>query len=266
MPTDTLHIVKVSGKVIEQPELLKTFVKNFAALSGRKLLLYSGANLGQTVGAKLGVKNAKSYLGRPIVDQRVLDVMTMTYAGMVNTTLTALLQGRKIAAAGVTGLDMNLVTSVKQDLNGHDMGFTGAVKQVNTAAFARLLDGGTTPVLAPLSGDGNGGILFNETDAMAAEIAKALALRYDVTLIYCFERRGVLLNPGDNDSVVATLKRTQYKALREMNIISDWFVNKLENAYSAIDHGVKEVVITNAAQLASPAEGTHIRPSAARQS
>ena len=140
------------------------------------------------------------------------------------------------------------------------MGWTGDVRAVNTQAFSQLIESGVVPVLAPLTHDGRGNLLFNETDAMASEVAKALALRYDVKLIYCFSQNGVLLNPQDPDSVAAVLKRTQYKALKEMEIISDWFVNKVDNAFSAIDHGVKEAIITSAAYLGDDNYGTHIKP------
>ena len=152
---------------------------------------------------------------------------------------------------------MNLITSVK--LPNSNLGDTGQVRHVNTEGIARLLDNGIVPVLAPITHDGRGNLLFNETDAMAAEIARALALRYDITLIYCFEKKGVLLNSDDPDSVVANLRRTQYKTLRDMDIIKDWFVNKLDNAFQAIDHGVKEVIITCPSQMGKQDKGTHIK-------
>mgnify|MGYP002626458321 CR=1 FL=1 len=152
---------------------------------------------------------------------------------------------------------------------GTDIASEDNVNRNPTAAstdYARLefprLKGGdnnVVPVIAPITHDGNCNLLFNETDAMAAEAAKALALRYEVKLIYCFEKNGVLLNVDDNDSVIAVLKRSQYKNMREMDLIKDWFVNKLDNAFSAIDHGVKEVIITNAVNLANPNLGTHIK-------
>ena len=152
---------------------------------------------------------------------------------------------------------MNLITSVK--LPDGKLGDTGQVRHVNTEAIARLIDNGIVPVLAPITHDGRGNLLFNETDALAAEIARALALRFNITLIYCFEKKGVLLNPDDPDSVVANLRRTQYKNLRDMEIIKDWFDNKVENAFKAIDHGVKEVIITNPSQLGKADKGTHIK-------
>lgn len=253
--TEKLTIIKVSGRILENPDLLKTFVKNLSNVPGKKLIIHSAASLGKTVGDKLGT-TVREEGGRPVLDNNTLRLYSMVYAGLVNKQLVTLLQGRKYNAAGITGADMNLITSIKQ--TGKN-GATGVVKQVNTQALSMLLDAGVIPVIAPFSHDGKGQMLFNETDAMAAEVAKALALRYEVTLIYCFIRKGVLLNVQDPDSVVSVLKRTQYKALREMEIIKDWFANKVDNAFSAIDHGVKEVVITCADGLGDPTQGTHIR-------
>lgn len=254
-----LTVVKVSGKIVENPDALKTFVKRFAALGGARVLIYSGANLAEAVGERMGI-NTKKVNDRPVVDDSTLKLLTMVYGGFVNRQLVALLQGRKVNALGVTGADMNLVTSTRRPAQPIDMGWTGDVRAVNTQAFSQLIESGVVPVLAPLTHDGRGNLLFNETDAMASEVAKALALRYDVKLIYCFSQNGVLLNPQDPDSVAAVLKRTQYKALKEMEIISDWFVNKVDNAFSAIDHGVKEAIITSAAYLGDDNYGTHIKP------
>ena len=250
-------IVKVSGKIVEKADELRTFVKSFAAIKGKKMLIFSGNMMAQEIGNKLGIKT-KIINDRPVVDAGTLKLLTMVYGGLVSRLFVSLLQGNKVNALGVTGADMNLVTSSK--LPDGKLGDTGQVRHVNTAGIAQLLDAGIVPVLAPITHDGRGNLLFNETDALAAEIARALALRYDITLIYCFEKKGVLLNTDDPDSVLAELRRTRYKAMREMDIIKDWFVNKIDNAFSAIEHGVKEVIITCPSQLANPDKGTHIRP------
>ena len=250
-------IVKVSGKIVEKADELRTFVKSFAAIKGKKMLIFSGNMMAQEIGNKLGIKT-KLINDRPVVDAGTLKLLTMVYGGLVSRLFVSLLQGNKVNALGVTGADMNLVTSSK--LPDGKLGDTGQVRHVNTAGIAQLLDSGIVPVLAPITHDGRGNLLFNETDALAAEIARALALRYDITLIYCFEKKGVLLNTDDPDSVLAELRRTRYKAMREMDIIKDWFVNKIDNAFSAIEHGVKEVIITCPSQLADPDKGTHIRP------
>ena len=249
-------IVKVSGKIVEKADELRTFVKAFAGIKGKKMLIFSGNMMAQEIGNKLGIKT-KLIDERPVVDSGTLKLLTMVYGGLVSRLFVSLLQGNKVNALGVTGADMNLITSAK--LPDGKLGDTGQVRHVNTAGIAQLLDAGIVPVLAPITHDGRGNLLFNETDALAAEIARALALRYDITLIYCFEKNGVLLNPDDPDSVVAELRRTRYKALREMEIITDWFVNKIDNAFTAIDHGVKEVIITSPSHLSIPDKGTHIK-------
>ena len=251
-----LTIVKVSGKIVENPDLLKTFVKGFAAIRGKKLLIHSGAMMASQVADKIGV-TIKSDNDRPIVDEKTLQLLVMVYAGLVNNRLVALLQGRKVNAAGLTGADMSLIQSVRQ--KEPDLGATGIVRQVNATALSRLLDGGIVPVIAPFTHDGKGNILFNETDALAAEVATSLAMRYEITLIYCFERNGVLLDVNDPDSVVPALTRSRYKAFRDMELIEGWFANKVDNAFSAIDHGVKEVIITSAAGIANLNHGTHIQ-------
>jgi acetylglutamate kinase len=249
-------IVKVSGKIVEKADELRTFVKAFAGIKGKKMLIFSGNMMAQDIGNKLGIKT-KLIDDRPVVDAGTLKLLTMVYGGLVSRLFVSLLQGNKVNALGVTGADMNLITSAK--LTDGKLGDTGQVRHVNTEGIAQLLNIGIVPVLAPITHDGRGNLLFNETDALAAEVARALALRYDITVIYCFEKKGVLLNPHDPDSVVANLRRTQYKALRDMDIIKDWFVNKIDNAFQAIDHGVKEVVITNPSQLSDLSKGTHIK-------
>ena len=249
-------IVKVSGKIVEKADELRTFVKAFAGIKGKKMLIFSGNMMAQEIGNKLGIRT-KLIDDRPVVDSGTLKLLTMVYGGLVSRLFVSLLQGNKVNALGLTGADMNLITSAK--LPDGKLGDTGQVRHVNPAAIAQLLDAGIVPVLAPITHDGRGNLLFNETDAMAAEIARALALRYDITLIYCFEKNGVLLNPDDPDSVVAELRRTRYKALREMEIITDWFVNKIDNAFTAIDHGVKEVIITSPSHLNNSDKGTHIK-------
>ena len=254
---ENFTIVKVSGKIVEKADELRTFVKAFAGIKGKKMLIFSGNMMAQEIGNKLGIKT-KLINERPVVDAGTLKLLTMVYGGLVSRLFVSLLQGNKVNALGVTGADMNLVTSAK--LPDGKLGDTGQVRHVNTAGIAQLVDAGIVPVLAPITHDGRGNLLFNETDALAAEIARALALRYNITLIYCFEKKGVLLNIDDPDSVLAELRRTRYKAMREMDIIKDWFVNKIDNAYSAIDHGVKEVIITSPSQLGKADKGTHIKP------
>ena len=253
---DKLTVIKVSGKILENPDALKTFVVQLGKIDGKKIIIHSAAALGKTIAGKMGV-NINEANERPVMDENSLNVYTMVYGGLINKQLVCMMQGLKYNAVGLTGADLNLITSTQQSDNDNNL--TGKVKQVNSTVLSLLIDNGVIPVIAPFTHNGKGKLMFNETDAMAAETAKALAVRYDVTMIYCFTKNGVLLNVQDPDSVVPVLRRSQYKTMREMGIITDWFVNKVDNAFSAIDHGVNEVVITSASQLGIAKQGTHIK-------
>ena len=250
-----LTIVKVGSRVVEDKTALKRFITDFSTIKGLKMLVHGGA-LSTMIAGKMGI-SPKVVNGTEVVDSTMLDVLTMVNGGLVNRRFVSLLQWHKVNASGFTGADMNLVTCVRKDPKGKDLRAT--IKQVNVTQIARLLSDGITPVLASLAHDGRGNLLDVNTDDLACEIAKAMTLRYDVRLVFCFERKGVLMNERDPDSVIASLRRTQYKSLREMGIIGDGIVSKIENAFYATAHGVKEVIITDAAHVSNMQAGTHIR-------
>lgn len=252
---ERLTIVKVGSKVLEDKTALKRFITDFSCIGGSKMLVHGGA-LSRMVADKMGI-SLKVVDGNSVIDSRMLDVLTMVNGGLVNRKFVSLLQWHKVNAAGLTGADMNLVTCVKRDPKGKDC--TGTVKTVNVKAVADMLQNGVTPVLASLAHDGRGNLLNVNADDLASEVARAMSLRYEVTLIYCFELKGVLMNTRDPDSVIASLRRTQYKSMRDIGIIGDEMVPKLENAFYATSHGVKEVVITDPAHVNDGNSGTHIR-------
>lgn len=255
---EKLLIVKVGGKVVESPSTLKQLIKDLVAIKNPKVLVHGGGVLATDVAAKLGVKSTM-VKGRRVTDDRMLDVVTMVYGGLVNKQLVALLQRHKINALGITGADMNTFLSEKRAVRDVDYGWAGDVKKVSAKSLSRVIDAGITPVIAPLTHDGKGHLLNTNADTMACEAAKALALNYDVTLAFCFDKRGVLMNEHDDDTVIRVLKRTQYKALSEMGIIKEGMIPKLDNAFEALDYGVKEVIITNAENLSDLSQGTHIK-------
>ena len=242
-------IVKVSGKIVEKADELRTFVKAFAGIKGKKMLIFSGNMMAQEIGNKLGIKT-KLIDDRPVVDAGTLKLLTMVYGGLVSRLFVSLLQGNKVNALGVTGADMNLVTSAK--LPDGKLGDTGQVRHVNTAGIAQLLDAGIVPVLAPITHDGRGNLLFNETDALAAEIARALALRYEITLIYCFEKKGVLRDADDEESVIPHINEVEFHRLTDEGVVQGGMIPKLENAFQAIDEGVKRVIITHPSVIHHP--------------
>jgi acetylglutamate kinase len=180
----------------------------------------------------------------------MLNVVTMVYGGLVNKNLVARLQANGVNALGLTGADIDVIRSHKRPLkDGIDFGFVGDVDKADGKMLGRLIEEGITPVMAPLTHDGEGHLLNTNADTIASETAKALAPYYDVTLIFCFEKKGVLRNPDDDDSVIPVITRADFIIYKADGTISGGMLPKIENALSAIDSGVGKVIITLATAL-----------------
>ena len=248
-----LTIVKVGGAIVEDSEKLNELLDNFAAIEGAKVLVHGGGRRATKVAAALGIES-KMVNGRRITDVDMLEVVTMVYGGLVNKNIIAKLQAKGINAIGLTGADMDVIHSHKRPVkDGIDFGFVGDVERVDTNKIKLLIDGGITPVMAQLTHDGQGNILNTNADTIASETAKALAALYDVTLIYSFEKKGVLSNPDDDDSVIPVITRTDFNKYVADGTIAGGMIPKIENALAAVDAGVKQVVIT----LANAIDGKH---------
>ena len=248
-----LTIVKVGGAIVEDSEKLNELLDNFAAIEGAKVLVHGGGRRATKVAAALGIES-KMVNGRRITDVDMLEVVTMVYGGLVNKNIIAKLQAKGINAIGLTGADMDVIHSHKRPVkDGIDFGFVGDVERVDTNKIKLLIDGGITPVMAPLTHDGQGNILNTNADTIASETAKALAALYEVTLIYSFEKKGVLSKPDDDDSVIPVITRTDFNKYVADGTIAGGMIPKIENALAAVDAGVKQVVIT----LANAIDGKH---------
>ena len=245
----TLTIVKVGGAVVEDEVQLAQLLKDFSAIPGRKVLIHGGGRRATQVAASLGIES-KMVGGRRITDAEMLSVVTMVYGGLVNKNLVARLQANGVNALGLTGADIDVIRSHKRPLkDGIDFGFVGDVDRADGQILSRLIEAGITPVMAPLTHDGQGNILNTNADTIASETAKALASIYDVTLIYSFEKKGVLSNPDDDDSVIPTINRADFERYKADGTISGGMLPKIENALSAIDAGVSRVIITLATAI-----------------
>lgn len=238
-----LTILKVGGKIVETPALLQQLLTDFAQIEGCKILVHGGGRTATDMATRLGIET-HMVDGRRITDADMLRVVTMVYGGLVNKTLVAQLQSRGVNAIGLTGADMNVIRSHRRPLkNGIDYGFVGDVDKVDAERLALLLDAGITPVMAPLTHDGEGHLLNTNADTIASETAKAMAARYEVTLIYSFEHAGVLTNPDDEQSVIPTITAETFEQLKADGIVSGGMLPKLENCLAAVAAGVKKVVI-----------------------
>ena len=250
---EKLTVVKVGGAVVEDEEQLARLLNDFAAIEGNKVLVHGGGRRATKVAASLGIES-KMVNGRRITDRDMLEVVTMVYGGLVNKNVVARLQANGVNALGLTGADMDVLRSRKRPVkDGIDFGYVGDVERADGKALQTLIEAGIVPVMAPLTHDGHGNILNTNADTIAGETAKALAPFYDVTLIYSFEKKGVLANPDDDDSVIPTITTADFERYKADGTVAGGMIPKLENAFAAIDAGVGRVIIT----LASAIDGNH---------
>ena len=249
MEKNCITVVKVGGAVVEDSSRLSELLDNFCKIEGRKLLVHGGGRSATKIAAALGI-DSRMVNGRRITDAEMLRVVTMVYGGLVNKNIVAQLQTRGGNALGLTGADMDVIHSHKRPVkDGVDFGYVGDVERANGKMLQTLIQEGITPVMAPLTHDGNGNILNTNADTIASETAKALAPYYDVTLIYSFEKKGVLTNPDDDNSVIPVITRSDFEKYQADGTIGGGMIPKIENALAAVDAGVKEVIITLATAI-----------------
>lgn len=247
---EALNVIKVGGAVVEDPQALEAFLTQFAAVEGCKVLVHGGGRSATAMAARLGIET-KMLNGRRITDEAMLEVVTMVYGGLVNKTIVASMQAAGLNAIGLTGADMDCIRSDKRPSEPIDYGFAGDVRRVDGKALHTLIGAGFVPVMAPLTHDGKGQLLNTNADTIAAEVAKGLVPFYDVTLTFCFEKKGVLADPADEDSVIPRINRAKYDALVADGTLSGGMLPKFHNAFSALDAGVARVVITSANNLSA---------------
>lgn len=247
---EKLFVIKIGGNVIDNDQKLQEFLQTVAKVPGRKILIHGGGKIATRIGEQLGIQS--NYVnGRRITDAATIDLVTMVYGGLVNKKITAALQSVGVNAIGLTGADANIIPAVKRPVKDIDYGFVGDVQMNPKSAeqLSWLLEGGMTPVVAPLTHDGNGQMLNTNADTIASSLAVVLSARYDVRLIYCFEKKGVLEDVNNDDSVIRLITKERYSELKAANRLFDGILPKIDNAFAAIDQGVKEVLIGEAGDL-----------------
>ncbi len=244
-----ITVIKVGGAVVEDDAQLNRLLKDFSAIDGRKVLIHGGGRRATQVAKDLGIES-KMVGGRRITDEAMLRVVTMVYGGLVNKTIVARLQSCGLNALGLTGADVDVIRSHKRPIkDGIDFGFVGDVERADGDMLHKLIETGIIPVMAPLTHDGNGNMLNTNADTIASETAKALASHYDVTLIFAFEKNGVLANPDDNNSVIPVITRADFERYVGDGTIAGGMIPKIENALDAISSGVSRVIITHSTAI-----------------
>ncbi len=237
-----LNIVKIGGVIIEEEAKLLPFLQGFAALKGPKILVHGGGKRATAWAEKLGIP-VQMKDGRRVTDAATLELITGLYAGQVNKTIVAHLQGMDCNALGLSGADANAIQAVKRPVKAIDYGFVGDVKQVNDTWFKQLLDQNISPVCCAITHDKNGQLFNTNADTITAEIGKALAQDFEVKISYCFELSGVMKDINDPNSLIEKINQASYQQLLLNNTISAGMLPKLHNAFDALQAGVKEVAI-----------------------
>jgi acetylglutamate kinase len=237
-----LTIVKIGGNIIDNPTDLYQFISYFSKIEGSKILVHGGGKLATKMAENLGLK-PQLIEGRRITDAPMLDIVVMVYAGQINKFIVAQLQTHKINAIGFSGADGNTIQSEKRNHPTIDYGFVGDIKTVNTELISSLLSLQIVPVFCAITHDGNGQLLNTNADTIASELAIALSQNFEVTLNYCFEKKGVLTNIEDENSVLKTINLELYNKLKSENAIHSGMIPKLDNCFNSLSKGVKKIKI-----------------------
>lgn len=245
-----LWVIKIGGNVIDNPDQLTTFLKDFSNLKGEKILIHGGGKIATQVAAKLGVET-QMVNGRRITDAEMLNVVTMVYGGLVNKNIVAKLQSNGVNAIGMTGADANAINAVKRPVKDVDFGFVGDLtdNSINSTIIQKLIDAGLVLVFSAITHDKNGQLFNTNADTIASALAVGLSSLYETKLIYCFEKNGVMRDINDDLSVIEKINPSYFEELKTQGIIVDGMLPKMQNAFDAIQNGVKEVYIGHAGKL-----------------
>jgi acetylglutamate kinase len=257
---ETLYVIKIGGNIIDDETKLSSFLKEFAAIEYKKILVHGGGNLATKLAEQLGIEQ-QLLDGRRITDAQTLKIVTMVYAGYINKNIVAKLQGFNCNAVGLCGTDGDVILAHKRKHPVLDYGFVGDVDAINAGLINSLLEKNMALVFAPITHDGQGQLLNTNADTIAQELAKGLSKYYKVTLIYSFEKAGVLMNANDDSSVINKINPDSYKELKQKQVIFAGMIPKLDNAFTALNNGVSKVIIgkaENLQQLIEETSGTTI--------
>lgn len=245
-----LLVVKIGGNIIDNAEALDSFLASLAAIEGNKILVHGGGKLATELSAKLNIPT-QMVDGRRITDAETVKVVTMTYAGWINKTIVAQLQAKGCNALGLSGADAKLIPAGKRPVKDVDYGWVGDLesRNVNAAFLKTMLASGITPIVAPISCDNEGHLLNINADTVARTLAEAMSADYEVTLAYCFEKKGLLMDINDDDSVIGEIDLANVEILKASGVINQGMVPKIDNALGAIANGVHTVVIGHAKNI-----------------
>jgi acetylglutamate kinase len=257
---DKLYVIKIGGNIIDDESKLSSFLTRFASIDEKKILVHGGGKLATKMAEKLGIEQ-QLVDGRRITDAETLKIVTMVYAGFINKNVVAALQSNNCNAIGLCGADGDAISAHKRQHPGIDYGFVGDIDVINTDLLNTLLNKNMAIIFSPITHNKQGQLLNTNADTIAQEIAKGMSTKFDVELIYSFEKAGVLLDANDDSTVIPEINSSYYQQLKAKNLIFAGMIPKLDNAFLALKSGVKKVIIgkaENLEQLLDASAGTSI--------
>ncbi|MEK6492448.1 acetylglutamate kinase [Myroides odoratimimus] len=256
----SLTVIKIGGNIVDDESALNAFLDIYARIEGPKVLVHGGGKLATRMATQLGIET-QMVNGRRITNEAMLPIAVMVYAGLINKQITAQLQARGCDAMGISGADAKLIQSHKRPTEPIDYGYVGdfEASDVNVVRLQQLLEIGISPVFSAITADKEGQLLNTNADTIASNIAVALATKYKVALVYCFERKGVLQDINDENSVITTIDQENFTQLKQQGVIADGMLPKIENALAAVNQGVDKVCIKKAEDLLDIKAGTTIQ-------
>jgi acetylglutamate kinase len=252
---EKISIIKIGGNIIDNEANLASFLNAYAAVEGKKILIHGGGKLATKMAADLNIPQ-QMVDGRRITDAATLKIVTMVYAGYINKNIVAALQSKNMQALGICGADANIISAHKRMNASTDYGFVGDIDAVDSAKIVQLLDAGLSLVIAPITHDGAGQLLNTNADTMAQAIATAVSSMYEVSLVYSFEKKGVLSDIQNNDSVIPVINPANYTSLKASGQVNEGMIPKLDNAFEALQKGVSRVIIGDALEIEKLIAGT----------
>lgn len=238
------YVIKIGGNVVDNPEALDSFLEGFSGVEAGKILVHGGGKVATKISAALGIET-QMVEGRRVTDAETLEVVTMVYAGLVNKKIVSKLQANDVNAIGLSGADADVIRSHKRTGSSVDYGFVGDIDKVDQSFLQELLSSNKTPVMAPITHNGDGMLLNTNADTIASEVAAAV----QGSLVYCFELPGVMEDINDPDSLIREITPSKYQELKSGGVIADGMIPKLDNCFNALEKGVKEVFICQAEQV-----------------
>lgn len=252
---EKISIIKIGGNIIDNEVNLASFLNAYAAVEGKKILIHGGGKLATKMATDLNIPQ-QMVDGRRITDAATLKIVTMVYAGYINKNIVAALQSKNIQALGICGADANIIRAHKRIHASTDYGFVGDIDVVDSKQIVKLLEAGLSLVVAPITHDGAGQLLNTNADTMAQAIATAISSIYEVSLVYSFEKKGVLSDIQNNDSVISVINPENYASLKATGQVNEGMIPKLDNAFEALQNGVNRVIIGDALDIEKLIAGT----------